>query len=376
MFIRNAILTLLALTCFSDDREVVDVEPATDAGICPLGPQLEKALNVFTNLVASPEYMSECTAGLMPENDYEALVSGITAGSLKGHVKDGDYIISQGLIDLENIITDIHHGGPSLRQDVSLFTFLLTKDTYRQSRCESSECLAWRTVVEQLHYRVVSGETWSTEEDGAVIRKLFDASKRASDAAAEARGSRSVRRSLFASAMSPEAIAIISTVGSSALTAGCWFLGQCLRQYRLRLEAQDAANAETTTTPTEEPTIENPLSWIQNDLRKVVFQKCNAILDEILLLLGSTDTIPDADWLTKFTEIKGTILDRLKDIGPDILSVSQSSRAIVVVEMSSEVSREIGVFSGVRTDWSSAKNRVQTAVNALREEILVIALSQ
>lgn len=272
MFIRNAILTLLALTCFSDDREVVDVEPATDAGICPLGPQLEKALSQFTNLVTSPEYVSECTAGLMPEDEFEELVAGITAGSLKGHVKDGDYIISQGLIDLENLITDIHYGGPSLRQDMSLYTFLLTQDTYKHSRCESAECLAWRAVVEQLHYRVVSGETWSTEENGAVIQKLFDASKRSSDAAALARGSRYVPKSLFASAMSPEVIAIIGTVGSTALTAGCWCLGRCIREYRLRLEAEEAANASTTTTTTEGPTTENPLLWIQGEHRKLVFQ--------------------------------------------------------------------------------------------------------
>lgn len=92
--------------------------------------------------------------------------------------------------------------------------------------------------------------------------------------------------------------------------------------------------------------------------------------------MGSTDTITDADWLARITEIKRTIFDRLEDIGPDIMSVSQSPGAIETVKISSEVSREMGVFSGLRTDWPAAKYRVETAVNALRAEILNIALDE
>lgn len=347
------------------------------------------------SFLASEAYISLARQSLIPDYEYEILVSGdpwdlvesVLAGTyttttsttaettddgeltvavamqrrnvaviIDGYIPGDDHIAFESIGDLKKLLREID-SSDEINQNVNVALFTLSTETDQISECESVYCRRWRTVLRQTSLRVsiaLADGNFDMPKTRAVIEGLVSA--------------RILGTPQQFAGLAAIAIAAVAPVVIERTARGIfWCITEC---YNRR------TTSTTTTTPT---TTDPPTTALSKDakMRSTFFLTTNTYIDEAAQLIASVNAGSSSP--ERIKEITGTVSALLVKTVTIVSKLTYMSYLDQVFDPTTCINRAFEVvhlLEHAQVDsWQSTASQSFVLLNEIRSELLKFALA-
>lgn len=245
---------------------------------------------------------------------------------------------------------------PKLEEfNVDLFSILVEGE--QMSLGNEMQCVLWRIVLRQIHYRLLISVADTRRLDVSLLDVLTSMSIVAKNT-----------DGLLKKSFLPLLIVAAPYIAQGVAAIGCWCLGQCIQWYR----------RTTTTSTTEAPSTEDPLIEIRKRQRLGFFSSANQYLD----IVGSSVRVFSCRNQEEFIEgiapVRNLALEKLSSVAAVVGQITAVSTGLFdASNLTRQVLTVISSLSSVSNfqDWPSVQEYVLSSLGEIRSHLFDFALS-
>jgi hypothetical protein len=336
--------------------------------------------NPFDNYVSSTEYIALAQSRLLSDSDLESMVSMIgnhqpvvapsgmpgasAAASLTTaepvptvvlEIPVDDYIVTNGISDVEKLLAAMPQLMGEISEEahhsVNMELFHMAAATRELSKCEQELCKQWRTVLQQLSYRVSIGfatQKWRTVgELQAEITPVLEALSKKDQL---------IEKKAFLPAIAVAIIAPLVVKGVTSFT--CW----CIRRWQDRYTTTTTSEAPSTTPSREKM------------MRSSFYVTAHKYLDQVMESLA---WVSMPDFSRKFEEARDKVFDYMEVISSVVLKIGKETEGKfdpkVPINLSWRILRTMSEDQSEET-WPSTVKKISGLVGDIRTELLKFVL--
>ena len=239
--------------------------------------------------------------------------------------------------------------------NVDLYSILVQGE--QMSVGNEMQCVLWRTVLRQIHYRLLI----SVADTRMLDVSLLDVLTSMSIVAKNTDG-------LLKKSFAPLLILAAPYIAQGVAAIGCWCLGQCIQWYR----------RTTTTSTTQAPSTEDPLIQIRKEQRLGFFSSANQYLDIVGSAVRVFSCKDQEEFVTGIAPVRNLALEKLSSVAAVVGQISAiSSGFFDASDLTKHVLTVISSLSSVSNfqDWPGVQEYVLSSLGEIRSQLFDFALS-